>query len=402
LSTFGLVCALRRIEEHRARPGLWRLGVFVSVTLGAGCSVPLGGVTYSEPDASLPSIRPETPVPPRGMGGAPALPLPIVPTPVPQDAGSKISTTVDSGPPPTPCPSGMSATPAGGCALSAGASCSRDPECASLRCGFAPAQALSIQGITAQQFPAGALSTDGLRLYFAALLGATDQDLFVAERPSRDSTVFTLVRAFDALNTENVEGVPFITDSELALYFFSDRPDTVATSGGRDLYEVRRSSINDAFENPRPLLRLNTTSDDHLLTLSKDELTAHWVSNTNGTSDVWTATRPSILQAFSEPSVLTAPINSSSEEGRAQLSADGLTFVFASDRPGGAGGLDLWVARRGEAQSTFSSAQNLELLNGSNSDFNPMLSGDGRELLFTRGQLAALSFQLQRSLRVCE
>jgi hypothetical protein len=39
-------------------------------------------------------------------------------------------------------------------------------------------------------------------------------------------------------------------------------------------------------------------------------------------------------------------LNTSATEGAPALSADGTRMIFHSNRPGGGGGLDLWMARR--------------------------------------------------------
>ena len=49
---------------------------------------------------------------------------------------------------------------------------------------------------------------------------------------------------------------------------------------------------------------------------------------------------------WSEPVNLGPVVNSSSNEQNATLARDGLSLYFSSNRPGGAGNLDIWVSRR--------------------------------------------------------
>src|SRR5690242_3415474 len=56
---------------------------------------------------------------------------------------------------------------------------------------------------------------------------------------------------------------------------------------------------------------------------------------------------------WSEPVNLGAPINTAAIESAPALSADGLTLYFASDRPGGFGGTDLWVSHRATPESPW-------------------------------------------------
>lgn len=72
-------------------------------------------------------------------------------------------------------------------------------------------------------------------------------------------------------------------------------------------------------------------------------------------------------------------VSTRANEGRATLSPDGTRIVFASDRPGGAGGLDLWQAtlRDGRWQDAVPLA-----LNGPGDERDPYITRDGRWLLF--------------------
>src|SRR5438270_13865906 len=49
---------------------------------------------------------------------------------------------------------------------------------------------------------------------------------------------------------------------------------------------------------------------------------------------------------WSEPVNLGPVVNSSSNEQNATLARDGLSLYFSSNRPGGAGNLDIWVSQR--------------------------------------------------------
>ncbi|RYE99274.1 MAG: TolB-like protein [Oxalobacteraceae bacterium] len=73
--------------------------------------------------------------------------------------------------------------------------------------------------------------------------------------------------------------------------------------------------------------------------------------------------------------VVSTPAN----EARATLSPDGQRIVWASDRAGGAGGWDLWQARLSSGRW-----QNAEVLpiNTAQDETSPLFSADGRWLLF--------------------
>lgn len=75
-----------------------------------------------------------------------------------------------------------------------------------------------------------------------------------------------------------------------------------------------------------------------------------------------------------------AALGSDRDELGASVSADG-RIVFASDRPGGIGGWDLYAADA--AGDGFGDPAPLDSLNSSEWEFNPAISGDGTQLVFT-------------------
>ena len=88
---------------------------------------------------------------------------------------------------------------------------------------------------------------------------------------------------------------------------------------------------------------------------------------------------------WSEPVRLGAPVNlpTANEQGPA-LSSDNLSLYFCSNRPGGSGGNDLWVSRRGSEVDAWEEPVNLGPgVNSPGGDCGPSLSVDGRLLFFT-------------------
>jgi len=76
-------------------------------------------------------------------------------------------------------------------------------------------------------------------------------------------------------------------------------------------------------------------------------------------------------------------VNSTSNEQNAQLSKGGLSLYFSSDRPGGLGTLDIYVARRASLDSPWEPPVNLGApVNGPLTDFAPNVSIDGHLLFF--------------------
>jgi hypothetical protein len=86
---------------------------------------------------------------------------------------------------------------------------------------------------------------------------------------------------------------------------------------------------------------------------------------------------------WSTPVSLGPVVNSTFTEQNAQLTKDGLAIYFSSDRPGGLGGLDIWVTRRASLDSPWEPPVNLGApVNSSAADFGPNVSIDGHLLFY--------------------
>jgi WD40 repeat protein len=87
---------------------------------------------------------------------------------------------------------------------------------------------------------------------------------------------------------------------------------------------------------------------------------------------------------WSAPENLGATINTPANEQGPTLSHDGLTLYFGSDRAGGSGIFDLWVARRACLDCPWEPPVNLgAVVNTAASETGPSLSIDGHLLFFT-------------------
>jgi len=86
---------------------------------------------------------------------------------------------------------------------------------------------------------------------------------------------------------------------------------------------------------------------------------------------------------FGDPTNLGTNINSSSCDDGLNMSSDGLSIIFSSDRPN-MGTWDLYKATRETTEDEWSPAVNIgSTLNGSMSESYPSISKDGMELFYT-------------------
>jgi hypothetical protein len=74
-------------------------------------------------------------------------------------------------------------------------------------------------------------------------------------------------------------------------------------------------------------------------------------------------------------------------DGCPAISDDGLELYFWSNRPGGSGSTDLWIATRATIEDDWGTSVNLgPLVNSSAMDFCPYISADGLSLFFISGR----------------
>jgi hypothetical protein len=96
----------------------------------------------------------------------------------------------------------------------------------------------------------------------------------------------------------------------------------------------------------------------------------------------------SAMKAFSpwsEPVNVGPSVNSATQDRSPALSPDKLSLYFTSNRPGGFGGIDMYVSRRDCLTCEFGPAVNLgPILNTSGTEGTPQISRDGHLLLFSR------------------
>jgi len=64
-----------------------------------------------------------------------------------------------------------------------------------------------------------------------------------------------------------------------------------------------------------------------------------------GLQDLWVSTRRSVHDPWSTPENLTA-LNSTAMDRHPSFSSNARTLIFASNRPGGFGGDDIWMSTR--------------------------------------------------------
>ena len=211
-------------------------------------------------------------------------------------------------------------------------------------------------------------------------IDAADADAGPGQRPF--GTPRVLSELADPSDPTSQNDDPSFTEDRLELYFESNR---AGGAGSTDLYVSTRSSVDDPWGPPRALTELNTSARDNGPGVSADGLRL-WFSSARpggqGGEDIWLSTRPNRGSAWRSPNPVVE-LNSPEGDQLPCVADDGLTILFSSTRPGGAGGFDIYIARRADVGAPWQSVEPLTEVNTPFDDTRPQLRAGGLELYFS-------------------
>lgn len=183
----------------------------------------------------------------------------------------------------------------------------------------------------------GELSLDGNTLYFDRR-PSNNMDILEA---TWTGTGFDSVVPVAGVNTTSLEQGCTISSDGLELYFGSDR---VGGPGATDIWVARRASTNAPFATPQLVVGVNSSSHDGFPSISGDKQTLYFETLRNGRAEIWSAQRGA-GDSFTGAAPV-AGVGSPFNDGDPDISADGRTLYFTSDRAGGKGDYDIWIAVR--------------------------------------------------------
>jgi hypothetical protein len=179
------------------------------------------------------------------------------------------------------------------------------------------------------------------------------------------------------VNSSAWDGGPSVTADGLLLFFDSFRPGGV---GRQDIWFTTRETTDDEWAEPVNLGRpVNSSADEWAPSISADGLSLYFGVGWH----LWVTTRQARDDAWGTPVNLGSTINSSSWDIGPSISADGLSLFFSSNRPGGSGGMDIWLSTRETKDNPWGTPMNLgPIVNSSFDDAAVSISADGLSLLF--------------------
>ena len=172
---------------------------------------------------------------------------------------------------------------------------------------------------------------------------------------------------------------PALTADMLEIYFSSRRD---GGQGVGDIWRSERSSVNDTWAPPTVVEDLNTEEDETTVAIAPDGLTI-WVSSDRegglGGTDVWVATRDSRSSAWSSLALVEEVSSSEDEIVRGVTPTGDLLLAWREDvdeTP-----FDLYVARRDG--STFLPPEPISELNTPDNEADAFLASDDCVLYYT-------------------
>lgn len=214
-----------------------------------------------------------------------------------------------------------------------------------------------------------------------------------AKKFTSDSLVVDIINIGSPINTEHSEYVPVITSDETVLIFTyrGDRSkgglmDKTGKPDPRgEYYEDIMVSykVGNTWLEPESIGdNINTNGHDASIALSVDgQQLFIYKSNKTDNGDIYLSKLEG--DSWSKPEKLQGEVNTTAWEGSASLSSDGKKLYFSSNREGGFGGRDLYVADL-KPDGSWGNVKNLgPVINTKYDDDAPFIHPDRRTMYYS-------------------
>ena len=230
---------------------------------------------------------------------------------------------------------------------------------------------------TSNRVNVSSISQDELKIYYLMITGGSQYDVYYSTRPAKSSP-FSAPIAISSVNTSLMEWGPDISADDLSLYFAR------GTNWNGDIWIASRASALDPFGAPQAVAEVNTSDGEAGPNISDDGLTLYFSSNRlTGREDLFYATRPDVNSPFGA-AIAISELNTAQQDYSPSISTDGLTlyYVFRDDDSGTP--QEIWSASRPDLLSPFGTPNRVEELYIAGVDtWGPDISYDGKTIYFT-------------------
>lgn len=208
------------------------------------------------------------------------------------------------------------------------------------------------------------------------------ENIAFAKEASKKKVAFHPKALNSNVNTEHKEYFPSMTADGAELYFTRQLPGP----DGILQEDIYVSEWQGDWMPARKLPNINTPDNEGAHSISADGRHLYFTrcefEGGYGGCDIFVAHK--IGDRWGQPQILAAPINSKMKETQPNISADGKTLFFVSDRKeGGKGHLDIWKSEL-QANGKWGAPVNLgNTINTPHSEQRPFFHPDGKTLYFS-------------------
>lgn len=192
-----------------------------------------------------------------------------------------------------------------------------------------------------------------------------------------------IVNVGPPINTQYAEHSPVINADESVLIYTTIYPSNTGCKGDpmcplEDIYMTEK--VGEKWGKPEPIKSVNTSNHDATIGLSPDGQKLFIYKNPPGGGDIFTSDLEG--RNWSKPSSIGSPINSKYWEEVVSIAPDNKTIFFTSERPGGRGKSDIYMAKITE-EGEWGEPVNLKELNSPYEERSPFIHPNGVELYFS-------------------
>jgi len=200
------------------------------------------------------------------------------------------------------------------------------------------------------------IARNGLAIYLTYTQTNT-RAIFVATRSSTKAAFGNPKKIGGPHKSGKHSSSPELSPDYKVLYFESNDTGTGPGYGDQKLFTVVRvGTAYDAFTSKKILTNISSKCADGGPSLDGGNLTMYFHSTINkyrnaclsfpSNYNLWMTTRTSSNAAWGVPVMVPGSVNSSAQELAPDISDDGKTLYFHSDRGGGKGKFDIWQSIR--------------------------------------------------------